>query len=203
MHHLKSRFRRSRTPTPEASTPKNLTPTISRPETPTKPKNSSTDHGEASKQVLPEAAAVSKAQPANSSEPSDLWDRAYKRLHEDTSSAKILEEYEKILIRELSGTVDSHYPNSRIDKDTSDSNPGLAREKQMAALVSKKLESIETARWKLQLGHATFEVKAQVDRIAKAVLFAKDFISSAASSEPHAALAWAGVSVLLPVSACS
>ncbi len=31
------------------------------------------------------------------------------------------------------------------------------------------------------------------------MLFAKDFVSSAASAEPHAALAWAGVSILLPL----
>ena len=32
------------------------------------------------------------------------------------------------------------------------------------------------------------------------IIASKDFISSAASVEPHAALAWAGVSLLLPVS---
>jgi hypothetical protein len=36
--------------------------------------------------------------------------------------------------------------------------------------------------------------------IAEKVLFAKDFIASAASNEPYTALACAGVSMILPVS---
>lgn len=34
----------------------------------------------------------------------------------------------------------------------------------------------------------------------KIIVSVKDFVSSAVSSEPHAALAWAGVCVFLPVS---
>jgi hypothetical protein len=45
-----------------------------------------------------------------------------------------------------------------------------------------------------------YVVKEQVDKILSAIIYIKDFISSAASLEPHAALAWAGVSVFLPVS---
>ena len=59
---------------------------------------------------------------------------------------------------------------------------------------------MEEARRKLTIGSETYIVKEKVDKIVSAIIFAKDFITAAASLEPHAALAWAGVSVLLPVS---
>ena len=43
------------------------------------------------------------------------------------------------------------------------------------------------------------DVSGQFDKAVKIVVAAKDFVSSAVSSEPHAALAWAGVCVFLPV----
>lgn len=43
-------------------------------------------------------------------------------------------------------------------------------------------------------------VKEQVGKVVRAILSVKDFIRSAVSTEPHAALAWAGVLVILPVS---
>jgi len=76
----------------------------------------------------------------------------------------------------------------------------LDKEKQLSELIVKRLQIVEDARWKFEIGNQTIEVKAQVDRIVKTVIFAKDFVSSAVSSDPHAALAWAGVCVLMPVS---
>ena len=43
------------------------------------------------------------------------------------------------------------------------------------------------------------EVKAQVDKLVKTVIWAQGFVSSAASADRHSALAWAGVSLLLPL----
>jgi hypothetical protein len=70
----------------------------------------------------------------------------------------------------------------------------------LAALASKKLHDVEDSQWKLQLGGNSVVVREQVDRVAKVLIVTKDFISSAVAAEPHAALAWAGVCVLLPVS---
>ena len=73
------------------------------------------------------------------------------------------------------------------------------RGRNMLALVRKKVKAVDDARWKFQLGERSVELKTQVDRIVKAIPFAKDFISPAVSAEPHAALAWAGVCMLLPL----
>ena len=124
-------------------------------------------------------------------QPHDLWDRAYEVLREDKDSRKLMDAYEKILLSELKD--DRSFLAVAEDTGTS------TREIYMSALVEKKVKAVEDARWKFQLGERTIELKTQIDRIVKAVLFAKDFVSSAVSAEPHAALAWAGVCMLLPL----
>ena len=123
--------------------------------------------------------------------PHDLWDRAYESLREGKDSRKLMDAYEKIL---LSDFKDDHsFPAVAEGTGTS------KRERAMSALVERKVKTVEDARWKFQLGERTVEMKTHVDRIVKAILFAKDFVSSAVSAEPHAALAWAGVCMLLPL----
>ena len=123
--------------------------------------------------------------------PHDLWDRAYESLREDKDSRKLMDAYEKILLSDLND--DHSFPAVAEGTGTS------KRERDMSALVEKKVKAVEDARWNFQLGERTVEIKTQVDRIVKAILFAKDFVSSAVSAEPHAALAWAGVCMLLPL----
>ena len=123
--------------------------------------------------------------------PHDLWDRAYESLREDKDSRKLMDVYEKILLSDLND--DHSFPAIAEGTGTS------KRERDMSALVEKKVKAVEDARWKFQLGERTVEMKPQIDRIVKAILFAKDFVSSAVSAEPHAALAWAGVCMLLPL----
>ena len=124
-------------------------------------------------------------------QPHDLWDRAYEVLREDKESRKLMDAYEKILLSELKD--DHSFPAVAEGTGTS------MRRRNMLALVRKKVKAVDDARWKFQLGERTVELKTQVDRIVKAILFAKDFVSSAVSAEPHAALAWAGVCMLLPL----
>ncbi len=75
------------------------------------------------------------------------------------------------------------------------------REKQMSALVDKKLAAMNERQWRVRVCGRSVEVREQVDRIVKVVLVAKDFVSSVANMDPvHAGLPWAGVCMLLPVS---
>ena len=121
----------------------------------------------------------------------NLWDQAFQLLWEDINKRQRLDRYEEIVLSELEVGHESLRGTARLnDQD---------REDQLAALVSKKLQIIDDARLRIHRGGKAVEVAPQIDRLVKAVLFAKDFISSAAGSEPHVALAWAGISVLLPV----
>lgn len=98
-------------------------------------------------------------------QPHDLWDRAYESLMEDNGSRKLMDAYEKILLSELK---DDH-SFTAVTEVT-----GLSkREKDMSALVQKKIKAMEDVRWKFQLGERTVEMRTQVDRIVKAILFAK------------------------------
>ena len=58
---------------------------------------------------------------------------------------------------------------------------------------------MQNAQLKIKVGEHEVVVKDQVRKIVHAVLSVKDFIGSAVSADPYAALAWAGVLVILPV----
>ncbi len=128
--------------------------------------------------------------PEGADQPDDLWDRAYSLLVDDKEGRKLIYVYEKVLQAEIGGT-------NPPDVFTSENISG--RQIRLSSLVSKKLKQMDDDSWWFQFGERVVEVKAQVDRVLKAVVFAKDFVSSVASTEPHAALAWAGVSMLLPL----
>ena len=123
-------------------------------------------------------------------QPRDLWDRAHKFLREDKSNSQLLLAYERILASEL---------NSDASLVASVDWASRERSTQVSDLIAKKLKVIEDTRWRLQLGRETVELKAQVNKVVKTVIWAQGFVSSAVSADPHSALAWAGVSLLLPL----
>lgn len=123
-------------------------------------------------------------------QPEDLWDRAHKLLREDKSTKQLLEKYETILASELEQVAS---PVTSVDWGS------RVRSEQVSILIDKKLKDIEGESCKLQLGNQAVEVKAQVDKVVKTVIWAKDFVSTAVSADPHSALAWSGVSLLLPL----
>ena len=55
------------------------------------------------------------------------------------------------------------------------------------------------AKWQPKIGSHSVDIGGGFDQAIKIVVAAKEFVSSAVSSEPHAALAWAGVCIFLPV----
>jgi hypothetical protein len=74
------------------------------------------------------------------------------------------------------------------------------REEQMSALVRKKLQVMDSKRWRIQLGNKSIGLSEQVEKAVTIIQLVKEFASPVASADPHAALAWAGVCILLPVS---
>lgn len=117
-----------------------------------------------------------------------MWDKAYEDLQAEKKD--LVDAFEKILLSE---------PGIDPTLTIADGDPSK-REKQMSALVDKKLESMKQEQWRLQIGGKSVEVRDQVDRVVKVVLIAKDFITSAANKDPvHAGLPWAGVCMLLLV----
>ena len=80
-----------------------------------------------------------------------------------------------------------------------DANIASKRE-QMVSVLKRKLQYVEENQAKLRIGSKEIEVSKRFDSALTAVLKCKDVVSSAVSAEPHAAIAWAGVCVILPVS---
>jgi hypothetical protein len=74
------------------------------------------------------------------------------------------------------------------------------RQVQLQNLVDRKLQDVQKAQLKITVSGKEVVVREQVRKVVHAILSAKDAIGSAVTAEPHAALAWAGVLVILPVS---
>ena len=118
----------------------------------------------------------------------ELWDNAYKALKKKEED--LVNSYEKILLEEKDNALTTDFGNLGASE----------REQKGRALIEKTLQEVDAARLRISFGNEEVVVREQLDRIFKIGLSAKDFISSALSADPHAALAWAGVCVLLPVS---
>jgi hypothetical protein len=123
----------------------------------------------------------------------DLWDLAYKLLKNDKKKSRLIGNYEGILLEDSTGGSAS----PSIAHDVS------STEGQMSRVVQDKFQAVQDARWKFAIFSKEIEVREQFDRAVGAVTWAKDFITQAVSPDPHAALAWAGVCVLLPASPIS
>jgi hypothetical protein len=106
-----------------------------------------------------------------------------------------------MLIGEYSSTDEfgNQTSQSRGAISTLDSVGSAEREKQLKNLLDLKLQALKDSRFKFTIGQKEVIVREQVNKIVGALIYAKDAIGPAVSAEPHAALAWAGVSILLPV----
>ena len=111
----------------------------------------------------------------------DLWERAYEDLkHRDPD---LVEKYEISL------------GPSIIDP----TQPSLSP-KVIETIVKSKLEDREASHLVIKLGQQPVKVREQGEKVIKFILWSNDIISQALSAQPYAALAWSGVSILLPVS---
>ncbi|KAL4879202.1 hypothetical protein BJY04DRAFT_220322 [Aspergillus karnatakaensis] len=114
-----------------------------------------------------------------------LWDIACARLRRE--EPELMNAYANDLL-----TADS--------RQVSDEDPdGYYQERRLQELTLRKLDFLAEARWKITIRGKDFIVRDQIAKIARKVLSFKDSIGVAVSAEPHAALAWAGVLVILPL----
>ena len=113
----------------------------------------------------------------------NLWDEAYKKLKRE--QPKLFELYKRCIV----ASSDESATPPRLNLDNLDSEQ---REQYLANQIEKRLQTIQEQEWST--------AGDIYKKIVKMVLFAKDFVGQAISNKPHAALTWAGVSMLLPVS---
>ncbi|OCL07139.1 hypothetical protein AOQ84DRAFT_320378, partial [Glonium stellatum] len=67
------------------------------------------------------------------------------------------------------------------------------------SIVNKLWEDREKKQWGVSLLGKNIKIREQTERLAKFLLWSAPIVKSAVSAQPYAALAWSGVSVLLPL----
>jgi hypothetical protein len=79
-------------------------------------------------------------------------------------------------------------------------NADLSSRESIETALNKLLEDREKKQWKVSvLGHDV-KIRAQVERLTNILKWSDPLVKDAMSTQPYAALAWSGVSLLLPVS---
>lgn len=126
---------------------------------------------------------ASEANPRQSSDDFDPWSWAYEILR--TRAPELIEDYEKHLASLQSNAA---------------TNPGLLNSQSAESIVKQLLDDREKKQWRVSLSGKDINVREQCERLIKFLLWSDPVIKNAVSAQPYAALAWSGVSLLLPVS---
>lgn len=111
----------------------------------------------------------------------DLWLQAYEALK--LREPDLVAAYNRLLAPTITNFAD----------------PSLSPEL-IETIINSNLQDREADQWVINLGKKSVKVREQGEKIIKFILWSKDIVSEALSAQPYAALAWSGVSILLPVS---
>ena len=82
---------------------------------------------------------------------------------------------------------------------TNSADPSLSPEL-IETIINSELQHRESAQWVVMVGKKPVRVREQVGKVIIFIIWSNDIVSQALSAQPYAALAWSGVSILLPVS---
>lgn len=104
---------------------------------------------------------------------------------------KTLESRDPDLVADYACCLDSARTSTPIHRSLS---PKL-----IEAIIEQNLQDNEAKKLVFDLGSKSIKVREQGERLIKFILWSDGFISAAVSAQPYAALAWSGVSFLLPV----
>ncbi|KAL8740703.1 MAG: hypothetical protein Q9190_006623 [Brigantiaea leucoxantha] len=112
----------------------------------------------------------------------DLWMLAYETLK--LRDLDLIVDYENCLAATIASS--ENYPQGPL-------NPELIK-----AVVERKLQDHEAKKLILHIRGKAIKVREQGEKVIKFILWSNGFVSAAVSAQPYAALAWSGVSLLLP-----
>lgn len=113
----------------------------------------------------------------------DPWTRAYE-IFQDRES-------------ELAADYKKHLASLQVDATSS---ADLSTPRSVESIVKRLLEDRKKKQWQVPLLEKDIKIREQVERLAKFLLWSDEIVKNALSAQPYAALAWSGVSMLLPVS---
>ncbi|KAF7547245.1 hypothetical protein G7Z17_g7857 [Cylindrodendrum hubeiense] len=111
------------------------------------------------------------------------WSRAYEIFQK--REPELTADYEKHLA-----------PSQQGDAAAS---ADLSTPESVESIVKRLLEDRENKQWRVSLLGKDIKIREQTERLAKFLLWSDPIVKHAVSSQPYAALAWSGVSLLLPL----
>ncbi|PQE04266.1 ankyrin repeat protein [Rutstroemia sp. NJR-2017a BVV2] len=156
-------------------------------------------------QPPPEQAAPSITQPASSS-PAPAPSAPIQPTASDTPATPLSHDldpwaraYEIFQNRQPQLVADykKHLASLRNDAAAS---TDLSTPRSVESIVKQLLEDREKKQWRVSLLGKDIKTREQAERLVKFLLWSDPIVKSAVSVQPYAALAWSGVSLLLPVS---
>ncbi|KAL0944803.1 vegetative incompatibility protein het-e-1 [Colletotrichum truncatum] len=137
--------------------------------------------------------------PELSENAASLWSRAYVALQSE--DAKLVDEYEKLLSRELLQQAlpgNLQHNTSQIGNQIDNVDPDK-RQQQLKSIMDRGLQKIDEKQTKYTIFGTEFVLRDQISQTVNLVQSMKGVIDEAVKGSPEASLAWAGVSVLLPI----
>ena len=115
--------------------------------------------------------------------PVDLWRRAYQDLK--IQEKALVEAFERSITYIASPTA--YTEQIPFDHET------------IQMIIEQKIDARKAERLSIQLGNHPVEFRAVGEKIIEGLLWSSTFIGAAVSTQPYAALAWSGVSIILPL----
>jgi hypothetical protein len=152
-------------------------------------------HGGQSQLSTPNPNVESSAEQLIQRPISELWNEAYEELYKKDKG--LVTDYEVHLSESLVGAVAAGQASATVFSGLGK----VQRRQQMKALLDQKIKEIEEGTWKLRFRDHELVVKDLVEPVVGVIDWAKDFVGTALEPSPYGSIAWAGVCVLLPVSA--
>ena len=115
--------------------------------------------------------------------PPDLWRRAYEDLR--TRESALVEAFQRSITDIANQKADAEH--KYLDYNA------------IQTIVRQKLNHREAEYLIVQLGKQPMKIREVGEKIIKAILWSSTFVGAAVSTQPYAALAWSGISIVLPL----
>ena len=132
-----------------------------------------------------------------------LWDRAYDSLR--TQDRQLVEDYEKLLSAELNSTDEPSLSDAASSTTVTGTGTGTGigihrpRHEHLNLIIDRSLHQLDDKKTKYTIAGHEFVVRDHISRAADLVLWAREWIAVAVKASPEASIAWAGISIILPL----
>lgn len=132
---------------------------------------------------VPQKSICSEDGPRSLNNEPDLWLRAYTVLQEQQP--------------QLMKAYNTHLASLQHDQEH---GSGVPNERSVKLVVNQLLDDREKKKYRVPLLKKDVKIRDQVEKVARFALWFDPVVKNAVSTQPYAALAWSGASLLLPVS---